>query len=602
MEPAREWAQDENRWTMQKENNLRPHPNAAHQHEALQNEYFDLCRTRDELAASKELYKLVYDAAPVAYVTTNPDGIIENINRRALEMLGQRAHELIGTATLRIGSSGSRTAFAAHLRRVQLGEEDEIELRIADANGETRPVLLRSVPVFCGVDDEATVQTAITDISALKKAEERLRQTRDHLEELANHDPLTHLPNRMLLLDRLSQAVARCDRQHTISAIIFMDIDRFKVVNDSLGHDIGDSLLQIIANRLRDTVRINDTVARLGGDEFTVILENVVNTENAASIARKIIRHIAKPMRVSGHTLRCTPSMGICLFNGADSGASDILRRADMAMYAAKSAGGHTYHVFDPSKDHQGRLHQLERELYTALEQKQFHLRYQPQYDFDGETVIGHEALVRWQHPVHGLISPADFIPLAEKCGLIVELGKWILEEACSINVQLAEQSGAFRRIAVNVSPIQLARAEFVDTVDEVLQRTGHPPEQLEIEITETAMMTHTALTEQVLRQLRDMGVSVAIDDFGTGYSSLIMLKRFPINRLKVDASFVRGLDSNENDRTIASAIVSLAREMQLETVAEGVETREQFNFLRKIGCTMFQGFLFSEPVLLEPA
>ncbi|MEO0971927.1 MAG: bifunctional diguanylate cyclase/phosphodiesterase [Pseudomonadota bacterium] len=558
-------------------------------------QYEQTFESRDKWMALEEHYQYLLDMAPVAYITTSADGIVVLANQRALTMLDMQATQLIGMATVRLASANSRREMASHLARAQDGHETETELELRTATG-TLPVLLRSVGVITDINGkELGVQSAIIDISLLKRTESKLRQAHDQLEVLAKHDTLTGLPNRTLLLDRLIATMESARRQHTAHALLFMDVDRFKVINDSLGHDIGDCLLQHIARCLNTAVRPNDTVARMGGDEFTVILQDVVNVENAENVARKILAAINEPVSLLGHRIRPSCSIGLCMFNGRTTSERELMRRADQAMYAAKQAGGNTVRAHDPNAPAHG-FSELERDLHQACEQGQLRLYYQPQCDHDGR-VIGNEALLRWQHPTRGLVAPSEFVPLAEQSGLICDVGGWVLEQACRTNVETARTTGqSIKRLAVNASLRELSSGGYAEVVARVLDETGHPGECLEIEITETALGLNEGLLQKTLEDLRDLGVSIALDDFGCGYSSFARLRTLPLSRLKIDRSFTLAIDESEGDRRIVAAIVCLGRELGLEVVAEGVETRSQLNFLQDAGCEVFQGFLLAQP------
>ncbi|MEO0972904.1 MAG: bifunctional diguanylate cyclase/phosphodiesterase [Pseudomonadota bacterium] len=563
----------------------------------LQQQYLEMCRVRDELETSREWYRFMFQNSPVAYLCFDRFGVISDANDRALEILGQSADRVIGKPGLLFFSTAARRAFASHIHQVLSDGQREIELELALPVHGWKHVLMSSIPIPHETGQPTHCQSALINISELKRAQERLVQTRDHMETLAHHDALTGLPNRLLFMDRLDHAINRASRDNLIGAVIFFDLDRFKVINDCLGHEAGDILLKEIAHRLRETTRAEDTAARFGGDEFTVLLENVVNHENAENVARKLLATFERPVALNGQTVRVTPSIGIALFRGNELEAGEIIRRADVAMYAAKAAGGATYHSLRAADDQQGDSHAHETQLYSAQREEQYRVLIQTQVRADGVSVAAHEALVRWEHPQRGTLLPNDFVPLAEEAGFIADLGLWVLREACRQNMRYGEDGKPFARMAVNVSPLQLAAGNLVEAVETVLEETGHPADHLELEITETAVMSEPATIVDVLDRLRAMGVSIAVDDFGTGYSSLVLLKRFPINRLKIDGSFVQGLEQESSDRTIAQAIISLAQRMAMEVVAEGVETQAQFDFLNDAGCELFQGYLFSPPV-----
>jgi diguanylate cyclase (GGDEF)-like protein/PAS domain S-box-containing protein len=560
----------------------------------LYSEYTRLCESRDELVALKEQYRYMLDAAPVAYITTDANGVIVHANQRALLMLGLEANEMIGMPTVHLADARYRHALMSHLGQVDRIGESEIELDLRTGHDGRLPALLRSIPIAFGVEQKAAVQSAIIDISALKQAEDRLRRARDELQVLANHDTLTGLPNRSLFLDRLGNTIRQACSSGRQSALLFLDMDRFKVINDSLGHDVGDSLLQHVAHTLTDTVRTDDTVARMGGDEFTVILSDVGDTDNAIGIAQKLLNAINQPVTLCEHRFRPSSSIGVCMLNGSVHSERELMRFADKAMYTAKNLGGNGIHLYDPTEQDDGRS-TLERDLHCALERGQLRVLFQPQYCGSGE-IVAHEALLRWTHPTLGPVSPSQFIPIAEQSNLIGELGAWVLREACRQNMAHASTTGRVTRIAVNVSPRELASADYAERVEHILRETGHPPEALELEITESSMGLADGTLEETLETLTASGVSIALDDFGTGYSSFTRLRQLPITRLKVDRTFTHALSGSDGDRRIVAAIVSLGKELGLEVVAEGVETEYQLSFLRNSGCNVFQGFVFSRP------
>ena len=415
---------------------------------------------------------------------------------------------------------------------------------------------------------------------------------------LARYDPLTGLINRFLFGDRLQSAINRAKREGGIVALMFLDLDEFKSVNDHYGHGVGDELLKQVAERLKDSVRASDTVARLGGDEFTVILEGAQRVEDAGQVATKIIRTLQEPFEVGPRQLRITTSIGISLYPMDGESAEDLLRDADIAMYSAKTAGRNTYQYFTPElREQTSQRVALIDGLREALEAgDELDLVYQPKFDAVTGTVTGTEALIRWQHPQLGLIRPQRFIPVAEETDLIIPLGEWVLDRACA-QVRAWRDEGLDLTMSVNVSNRQLRRGDLVDAVERSLSEHDLPPHCLELEITEATLMGDVDLARRAIGRLRDLGVGVSIDDFGTGYSSLSHLKRLPINTLKIDRAFVRDLDSSDDAVALSSAIIGLARSLGLDVIAEGVETRAQLDTLADLGCTKMQGFLVSHPL-----
>jgi len=427
-----------------------------------------------------------------------------------------------------------------------------------------------------------------------------LRRKDDHIRHLAFHDPLTGLPNRALLLDRLEHSLAFALREQENLGIMFIDLDRFKDINDSLGHDIGDGVLQEVTSRLLQCLRQSDTVARMGGDEFVVLLEHVEEPETYAILAKKIIASLAVPMSVGGHTVQIGASIGIACCPDDGNDATSLMKQADAAMYSAKSVGRGTYRFFQASMTEKaGQRLQLEMELRSAVGNGELELFYQPKVSLITGAPCGVEALVRWRHPRRGLVSPADFIPIAEETRIIDDLGNWVLEEACR-QAQAWQEEGLGRiKIAVNISARQLQGSELVDRIAGLAKKYGVPPSCLEVELTESVVMANPEEISGVLTRLRATGVTVAVDDFGTGYSSLAYLRRLPIDVLKIDRSFVMSADRDEGDAEVVKIIIALGQALNLDIVAEGVETESQADFLASCGCSMAQGFLFSRP---EPA
>ncbi|MQG94846.1 bifunctional diguanylate cyclase/phosphodiesterase [Pseudomonas sp. MN1F] len=420
------------------------------------------------------------------------------------------------------------------------------------------------------------------------------------LTQLALHDTLTGLPNRTLLSDRIEQAIGKVAEQGGCFALMFIDLDGFKPVNDAFGHHVGDLLLKAVAARLRGHLHSQDTLARIGGDEFVLLVE-LQEPEDAMDVAAKQVNLVSRAFRVAEHDLQLTASLGIVLYPGNGQDQLELLRNADAAMYHAKSAGKNGYSFFDASMNSNARQQlQLLQDLRTALEQGQFRLHYQPKFDAQACTPIGAEALLRWEHPQHGLMLPDRFIGLAEKTGLIIPIGEWVLDEACRQMRQWLEQGHSDWRMAVNLSAIQFCHAGLVDSVARALQENGLPANRLTLEITETTAMHDADASLTVLQRLSDMGVDLSIDDFGTGYSSLMYLKRLPANELKIDRGFVRDLEQDSDDAAIVSAIVALGQSLGLRIVAEGVETDRQQDFLTRLGCDSLQGYLLGQPVPAE--
>jgi len=425
-----------------------------------------------------------------------------------------------------------------------------------------------------------------------------LREANAELQHLVLHDTLTKLPNRLLLEDRVQQAVEDCRRGAAHCAVIFVDLDRFKTLNDSLGHFAGDTVLRAVADRLRSAVRQEDTVSRLGGDEFVVLLKHVARAEDAADVARKIIDAISHPIVLEPHELRIGASLGISVFPDHGEDATRLIANADAAMYHVKKSGRSNFAFFarEMGTYFPKRL-ALENELRAAIEKKQFVLYYQPKVDMRSARIMGMEALVRWRHPQKGLVPPSEFIPFAEETGLIIPLGNWVLQEACRQTREWHERGIRDLVVAVNISGVQFQQPDLVENVSEALRQSRLQARYLELEITESVVMQNAPEAIVMLEQLHHMGVGLSIDDFGTGYSSLNYLKRFPIDKLKIDQSFIRDISADADDAAIVQAIIAMAHGLRLRVVAEGVENEAQLDFLRALNNDEYQGFLYSKPL-----
>ncbi len=422
----------------------------------------------------------------------------------------------------------------------------------------------------------------------------------EELTQLALHDTLTGLPNRILLADRISQAMAKVAEQDGCFSLMFIDLDGFKPVNDAFGHHLGDRLLREVALRLRDQLRSQDTLARIGGDEF-VLLVRLSEPDDAPQVAARQVSLLSKSFRVDEHDLQISASVGIALYPGNGQTAEELLMNADAAMYHAKGAGKNGYSFFDVSMNTNARKQlQLLQDLRQALEHNQFRLHYQPKFDAVSGQPVGAEALLRWEHPQQGLLLPEHFIELAEKTGLIIPIGEWVLNEACRQMRAWFDEGYSHWRISVNLSALQFCYSGLVDSVVSVLERHRLPANSLTLEITETTAMSDADASMTVLQRLSQMGVDLSIDDFGTGYSSLMYLKRLPANELKIDRGFVRDLEHDSDDAAIVSAIVALGQALGLRIVAEGVETDTQQSFLTTLGCDALQGFLLGQPLPAE--
>jgi len=465
------------------------------------------------------------------------------------------------------------------------------ELEIVRKDGSHFPATILGAPAL--IDGRPASVGTLLDISVQKAAEQRIR-------ELADYDVLTGLPNRRLLRERFVQLVAAAERDKEELAVIFLDLDHFKRVNDSLGHSVGDDLLCEVARRLDSVVRRVDTLARLGGDEFIFAMPGF-HSAAAADVARRLIDVFSRPFEVGGHELTVTPSLGISIFPHDGYDLETLLRNADTAMYQAKEIGRNAFRFYSSEMNSKSldRL-LMESNLRRALSQNEFVLHYQPLVNLESGLIVGVEALIRWLHPELGLIMPDRFIHIAEETGLINPIGDWVLCEACRQAQAWVEQGLPAMAMAVNVAPVQFRQSGFIEVVAGALATSGLEPGRLELELTERTVMHDADINMGTLSALHRMGVELSLDDFGTGYSSLAYLKRFPVGKLKIDRSFVNDLETDPDDWAIASTIVSMGRSLRMTVLAEGVEKAEQLALLRKMGCDMAQGFLFSRPVSAE--
>jgi diguanylate cyclase (GGDEF)-like protein/PAS domain S-box-containing protein len=466
-------------------------------------------------------------------------------------------------------------------------------------------ILVRRDGVEAAIEDSAAPihnrQGEVTGAVMVFHDVSTARAVSQRMSYLAQHDGLTDLPNRIMLNDRLAQALAMARRHPHKLALLFLDLDRFKHINDSLGHGVGDLLLRSVAQRLLGRVRSSDTVSRQGGDEFVILLSEVAHAEDAGITAENILRALDQPHLLDGHEIHITGSIGIVTFPDDAADADALLKCADLAMYQAKATGRNNYQFFKSALNVSALEHQsIEHGLRQALERAEFVLHYQPQMNLATGVIAGVEALLRWRHPTRGLLCPVDFMPVAEESGLIVPIGRWVLREACR-QARVWDLSGlAPIRMAVNVSAVELRSKLFAEGVNAVLTETGMVPGNLELELTETFLMQDSSPTVTVLQALKGSGIQLALDDFGTGYSSLSYMRRFPIDTLKIDQSFVRDLTTDANDASIVSAVITMGHSLHMLVVAEGVETAEQAMMLREQACPEGQGYYFGPPVTAE--
>ena len=547
--------------------------------------------TEQALRDSENRLRTLIDAGPECIKLLDAHGIVKHMNAAGLDMLACDApQEIIGHSFYRFVVPDYQAEYSGFIRRVLQGERGTLEFEVIGCKGTRRWMNMHAVPIK--LENGAPHVLSITrDITEQRRSEERIQY-------MAFFDTLTGLPNRVLLHDRLERALFEADRQGHQVAVLFLDLDRFKNVNDSLGHASGDLLLKAVAERLNDLVRHGDTVARLGGDEITIVLSTITRDDDIDLVADKIQSAFQKPFLIEGQELFITASLGVAVYPRDGKDVQELLRNADAAMYRAKDLGRDTIQIYSAELTEKvSRSLALENALRQALEREQLRVHYQPVINLRTGRVVATEALLRWEHPELGMMLPNQFVPLAEETGLIVPIGNWVLNEACRQAREWQSAGLPACRISINVSARQTRDPDLLDVVKAALSDSGIGADCLSLELTETDLMQTKGVVVQTLQHLAAMGVELQVDDFGTGYSSLTYLRRFPVHALKIDRAFVMGLHDDPGDAAITRAIINLAHSLNLAVVAEGVENDEQLRFVSRYRCETAQGNLFSPPL-----
>ncbi|GGH13259.1 EAL domain-containing protein [Silvibacterium dinghuense] len=570
-----------------------------------------------QLQKSNALREAIVDSALLAIISTDSNGVIRSVNRAAVQMLGYTAEEMVGGMSILQFHDPAEVEEQAIRLSVQLqrgipadfeaittltGDQllDEREWTYRCCDGHTVPVRLSVSPLQTGNQQSGDMPgdhgflVIAQDITAQKNAEQTMRR-------MALYDPLTGLPNRTLLEEQIMRSLALAGRHRLQVSLAVIDLDRFKQINDSLGRLAGDEVLLVLARRLEEAVRTSDMVVRLGSDEFVVLMPGIVHPRQSQDVMQRVLQALSEPIFLEGQELYVTPSIGISAFPNDGHDLNTLLRKADRAMYKAKSRGRNAVAVFSSEIESEpSSLLAMDSALRRAIKRNEFFLVYQPIFHIATGNVVGVEALIRWQQPDGSVLSPVEFIPLAEETGLIFKIGEWVLRTACAKIGMFSRAARGPLRMAVNISPYQFRDPQLLSCVKDTMESTGIEPAQLELEITEGVLLDDSSEAEETIHRLRALGVQIAMDDFGTGYSSLGYLKRFPIDRLKIDRSFVTGMESTRNDQTLTEAVIKMGHSLNAQVTAEGVETALQWQYLHEQGCDDAQGFHLARPMRAE--
>ena len=534
----------------------------------------------------------VFDCTREGVLVTDAKGLIVHVNRAFMEITGYQREDVMGQPPSLFKSGRHSSSFYQQMfQSLEASGEWSGEIWNRRKSGEIYPQWQTIRVIHDDLGQVSHYVAVFSDISAIKHSERELAH-------LAHHDPLTELPNRLLFTDRAEQALASAQLHKRGCALLLLDLDHFKIINDSLGHNVGDQLLKLVGERLNTLFGPGVTLARLGGDEFAVLAESCSQVMQAAALAQRMLDVMKQPFIFDGHQLFISASIGISLFPNDALSAEQLLRNADSALFKAKSVGreGYALYTEELTAHAQNRV-EIASELRRALDQQELRVYYQPVHDLQGGRLVGVEALVRWQHPERGLVPPGEFIPIAERTGLIADIDAWVLEQACRQMCQWLADGVLLSFIAINVSSRLFARRELYEQVAQVLHATGLDPAFLELEVTESAVMDDPEEALEQLHRLRELGLRLAIDDFGTGYSSLLRLKRLPVQKLKIDQGFVAGVPWDDDDAAIVRVVIALAKSMGMQVHAEGIEQMEQARFLLEQGCDLGQGYWFGKPV-----